>query len=101
VKNKCAPPFTLAEFDLLYNEGISYTGDLLDLGTAHGIIQKSGAWLSFDGERIGQGRESARKWLKDNPDMAAKIDAKIRERVLPQMMEASAAPEEEPAAAGV
>ena len=73
VKNKCAPPFRQAEFDILYNEGISVEGDLLDLSSEGGIVEKTGAWYSYEGERIGQGRENARKFLKDNPDVAARI----------------------------
>ena len=73
VKNKCAPPFRQAEFDILYNEGISREGDLLDLASEIGIVEKTGAWYSYAGERIGQGRENARKFLKDNPDVTARI----------------------------
>ncbi len=68
VKNKVAPPFRQAEFDILYNEGISFEGDLLDLGVDEGIVEKSGSWYSYNDERIGQGRENARQFLKDNPD---------------------------------
>jgi recombination protein RecA len=73
VKNKCAPPFRQAEFDILYNEGISREGDVLDLASETGIVEKTGAWYSYAGERIGQGRENARKFLKDNPETAARI----------------------------
>jgi recombination protein RecA len=73
VKNKCAPPFRQAEFDILYNEGISREGDILDLASEIGIIEKTGAWYSYQGERIGQGRENARKFLKDTPETAARI----------------------------
>ena len=68
VKNKVAPAFRQAEFDILYNEGISVEGDLLDLGVDEGIVEKSGSWYSYDGERIGQGRENARRFLKENPE---------------------------------
>jgi recombination protein RecA len=68
VKNKVAPPFRQAEFDILYNEGVSFEGDLLDLGVDAGIVEKSGSWYSYEGERIGQGRENARRFLKENPD---------------------------------
>ncbi|MCA9512099.1 MAG: DNA recombination/repair protein RecA, partial [Myxococcales bacterium] len=68
VKNKVAPPFRQAEFDILYNEGISMEGDLLDLAVEEGIVEKSGAWYSYANERIGQGRENARRFIKDNPD---------------------------------
>ena len=79
VKNKVAPPFRVAEFDLLYAEGISREGDILDLGVARGLIQKSGAWYQYDGTKIGQGRESARQYLKANPVLANELEAKIRE----------------------
>ena len=78
VKNKVAPPFREAEFDILYGEGISKEGDLLDLGVDHKVVEKSGAWYAFDGERMGQGRENARQFLKDNPDIRAEIDARLR-----------------------
>jgi recombination protein RecA len=68
VKNKCAPPFRQAEFDILYNEGVSYEGDLLDIGVEAGLVEKSGSWFSYSGERIGQGREAARRFLKENRD---------------------------------
>jgi recombination protein RecA len=73
VKNKVAPPFRQAEFDILYNEGISFEGDLLDLGVDAGIVEKSGSWYSYDGERIGQGREGARRFLRENPDVRERI----------------------------
>ncbi len=73
VKNKCAPPFRQAEFDILYNEGISTEGDLLDLGVDAGLVEKSGSWFSYEGERIGQGREQARRFLKENPEVLARI----------------------------
>jgi protein RecA len=78
VKNKLAPPFREAEFDIIYGEGISREGDLLDLGAVHNIIEKSGSWFSYKGERIGQGRENARQFLKDNPDIRDRIDAELR-----------------------
>ncbi|MDH3685192.1 MAG: recombinase RecA [Myxococcales bacterium] len=73
VKNKVAPPFRQAEFDILYNEGISMEGDLLDLGVDIGSVEKSGSWYSYDGERIGQGRENARRFLKDHPDVCERL----------------------------
>lgn len=79
VKNKMAPPFRQVEFDIMYGEGISRTGEILDLGVNAGIVEKSGAWFAFDGERIGQGRENARKFLKENPELMAKIERKIFE----------------------
>jgi recombination protein RecA len=78
VKNKVAPPFREAEFDILYGEGISREGDLIDLGVAHRLIEKSGAWYSYGGERIGQGRENAKQFLKSNPDIREKLDADLR-----------------------
>ncbi|MCR9128000.1 MAG: recombinase RecA [Alphaproteobacteria bacterium] len=78
VKNKVAPPFREVEFDILYGEGISKTGELLDLGVKGGIIEKSGSWYSHDSQRIGQGRENARKFLADNPDIADVIEAQVR-----------------------
>src|SRR6202041_2230306 len=78
VKNKMAPPFREAEFDIIYGEGISKEGDLLDLGTAQNIIEKSGSWYGYKGERIGQGRENARQFLKDNADIRQTIDTELR-----------------------
>src|SRR6266705_2524568 len=78
VKNKVAPPFREAEFDILYGEGISREGDLLDLGVDHKVVEKSGAWYAIDGERMGQGRENARQFLKDNHDVRAEIDNRLR-----------------------
>ncbi len=78
VKNKLAPPFREAEFDILYGVGISKEGDLIDLGVQHNIIEKSGSWYSYGGDRIGQGRENARQFLKDNTDMFARIDQQVR-----------------------
>lgn len=79
VKNKLAPPFRVVEFDIMYGEGISKMGEILDLGVNANIIEKSGAWFSYNGERIGQGRENVRKYLKDNPKIAAEIEKKIRD----------------------
>ncbi|MBD3867724.1 MAG: recombinase RecA [Acidobacteria bacterium] len=78
VKNKVAPPFRIAEFDIIYGEGISKEGDLIDLGIAHKMVDKSGSWFSYGEIRLGQGRENARKFLKDNPDLADEIDIKVR-----------------------
>ncbi|MFZ5710581.1 MAG: recombinase RecA [Pseudomonadota bacterium] len=78
VKNKVAPPFKQVEFDIMYGEGISKTGELIDLGIKAGVVEKSGAWFSFNDERIGQGRENAKQFLKDNPDVASAIEEKIR-----------------------
>src|SRR5436309_6144137 len=79
VKNKMAPPFREAEFDILYNQGISYEGDLLDLAVEKRLIEKSGAWFSYKGERLGQGRENARQFIREHPDVAQVLDAKLRE----------------------
>ena len=79
VKNKVAPPFKQIEFDIMYGEGISKTGELVDLGVKAGIVEKSGAWFSFESERIGQGRENAKAYLKEHPEMAAKIERAIRQ----------------------
>src|SRR4051794_18853945 len=78
VKNKMAPPFREAEFDIIYGEGISKEGDLVDLGVAQNLVEKSGAWYSFNGERIGQGRENAKQLMKDNPDARKKLDMDLR-----------------------
>src|SRR4029434_74661 len=78
VKNKVAPPFREAEFDIMYGQGISREGDLLDLGVDKNIIDKSGAWFSFQGERLGQGRDNARQFLKDNPDYRGRIELAFR-----------------------
>jgi recombination protein RecA len=78
VKNKVAPPFKQAEFDIVYGEGISRTGDLLDLGVTQGLVDKSGSWYSYQDERIGQGRENAKKFLKEHPQMMEEIDRKLR-----------------------
>ncbi len=78
VKNKVAAPFREAEFDIIYGEGISKEGDLIDLGVAQNLVEKSGSWYSYKGERIGQGRENARQFLKDNPDVRQQVDAELR-----------------------
>jgi recombination protein RecA len=81
VKNKVAPPFKTAEFDILYNEGISREGEIIELGVIHRIVEKSGAWYAYNGEKIGQGKDNSREYLKDNPQIAHEIEAKIREAV--------------------
>ncbi|MGH8670514.1 MAG: recombinase RecA, partial [Burkholderiales bacterium] len=78
VKNKVAPPFKQAEFDILYGSGISREGEIVDLGVAAKVIEKSGAWYSYNGDRVGQGRENARDYLKERPELAAEIEGKIR-----------------------
>jgi recombination protein RecA len=77
VKNKLAPPFREVEFDILYGEGISHEGDMVDLASECGVIEKSGAWFGFEGERIGQGRENAKQFLREHPEISKKIEAKL------------------------
>ncbi len=81
VKNKIAPPFRVAEFDIMYNEGISKTGDVLDLAVQHGIVGKAGAWFDYSDAKIGQGREASKTYLKENPKVLAEIEAKVRAKV--------------------
>jgi recombination protein RecA len=84
VKNKLAPPFKQAEFEILYGEGISREGEIIELGVKHNLVDKSGAWYSYNGDRIGQGKENVRQFLKDNPEMADEIDRKIRAELMPE-----------------
>ena len=93
VKNKVAPPFKQAEFEILYGEGISHEAELISLGVQHGFVEKSGAWYSYNGDRIGQGKDNVRTFLKDNPDIADDIEGKIREAVLGKLQHA--APEQQ------
>jgi recombination protein RecA len=79
VKNKLAPPFRQVEFDIIYGEGISKVGELIDLGVKAGVVEKSGAWFSYDSQRVGQGRENAKQFLRDHPDVGDKIEIKVRE----------------------
>jgi recombination protein RecA len=92
VKNKLAPPFKEAEFDILYGTGISREGELVDLGSEAGVLEKSGAWYSFDGERIGQGRDSAKEFLKQHPDTAKEVADKVLEKMGLKRAAAEAAP---------
>ena len=94
-KNKVAAPFKIAEFDIMYGEGISFTGELLDLGVEHRLVQKSGSWYSYGETRIGQGREAARQFLTDNPDVSGEIEIKLRE-TLGLLPGTGDAPAEEP-----
>jgi recombination protein RecA len=97
VKNKVAPPFKQIEFDIMYGEGISKTGELVDLGVKAGIVEKSGSWFSFDSERIGQGRENAKAYLKENPQTAERIERAIRQNaglIAGQILEGTPEPEE-------
>ena len=79
VKNKVAPPFKQVEFDIMYGEGVSKIGELIDLGVKAGVVEKSGAWFSYDSTRLGQGRENSKNFLRQNPEMAAKIEGAIRQ----------------------
>jgi len=86
VKNKLAPPFRIAEFDIMYGQGISKTGELIDLGVEHNIVDKSGSWYAYSGTKIAQGRDSARLFLLDNPEVAAEIEERIKQEVMPSDM---------------
>jgi recombination protein RecA len=99
VKNKLAPPFREAEFDIIYGEGISKEGDLVDLGVQHNLIEKSGAWYSYKGERIGQGRENAKQFLRENADVFKKVDTELRKQLGLIRVEPQVAPPPPPAAA--
>ncbi len=90
VKNKIAPPFRQAEFDILYGQGISREGEIIDLGVREGFVEKSGAWYSYDGNRIGQGKDNVRQFLRDNPAIAQDIEAKVRAQLLPKAKEQGA-----------
>ena len=96
VKNKCAAPFREAEFDIIYGEGVSKEGDLIDLGVANNLVEKSGSWFSYKGERIGQDRENAKQFLKDNADIRSKIDVELRKLLGLVRPEPAAAPEPAP-----
>ena len=99
VKNKVAPPFRQTEFDIIYNEGISKEGELVDIGSEMGVVDKTGAWYSFNKERIGQGKDNARQFLKDNPDIAAEIEKRIREKAVVSAQATGAEDEAEEATA--
>ncbi len=81
VKNKVAPPFKQAEFDILYGQGISKEGSLIDMGVEHGFIRKSGSWYTYEGDQLGQGKENARKFLLENTDIRDEIEKKIKEKL--------------------
>ena len=98
VKNKVSPPFKQAEFEILYGYGISREGEIIDLGVQHGIVDKAGSWYSYGDDRIGQGKENVREFLKQNPETAAEIEQKIRAELLPATVEKKAADDEEKAA---
>ena len=95
VKNKLAPPFKQVEFDIMYGEGVSKNGEIIDLGVKAGVVEKSGSWFSYDSQRIGQGRENAKTFLKANPDIAAKIESAIRQNAGLIAEKILAGPEEE------
>ncbi len=95
VKNKVSPPFKLAEFEILYGEGISREGEVIELGVQHGLIDKAGSWYSYGSDRIGQGKENVREFLKTNPDVAAEVEQKIREKLLPNTVKAAESGDEE------
>jgi recombination protein RecA len=95
VKNKVSPPFKLAEFEILYGEGISREGEIIELGVQHGLIDKAGSWYSYGNDRIGQGKENVREFLKANPDVGAEIEQKIREKLLPKSVNTAAPDAEE------
>jgi recombination protein RecA len=90
VKNKVSPPFKMAEFEILYGEGISREGEIIELGVQHGLIDKAGSWYSYGSDRIGQGKENVREFLRANPDVAAEVEQKIREKLLPKTVKAPA-----------
>ncbi|MDH3788603.1 MAG: recombinase RecA [Xanthomonadales bacterium] len=94
VKNKMAPPFKQAEFEILYGEGISWEGELIELGVKHGFVDKAGAWYSYQGDRIGQGKENVRQFLKDNPDIAESISNQLREELMPSKKKPAASEEQ-------
>jgi recombination protein RecA len=81
VKNKCSPPFKIAEFDIVYGQGISREGSLIDVGVEQGIVRKSGAWYTYEGDQLGQGKENVRAFLRDNPDLADEIEKKLKEKL--------------------
>jgi recombination protein RecA len=97
VKNKVSPPFKMAEFEILYGQGISREGEIIDLGVQHGLIDKAGSWYSYGEDRIGQGKENVREYLKSNPEISAEIEARIRTLLLPTKAEKAAAAAEEAA----
>ncbi|MDX2412014.1 MAG: DNA recombination/repair protein RecA, partial [Woeseiaceae bacterium] len=90
VKNKVAPPFKMAEFEILYGFGISREGEIIDLGVQHGLIDKAGSWYSYGEDRIGQGKENVREFLRTHPETAVEIEQKIRAKLLPKTVDAPA-----------
>ncbi len=94
MKNKVAPPFKQAEFDILYGDGISREGSLIDMGVEQGFVRKAGAWFTYDGDQLGQGKENARAFLRDNPDLADELEKRIKEKlgIGPQVDSSAEAP---------
>ena len=99
VKNKVSPPFKMAEFEILYGEGISREGEIIELGVQHGLVDKAGSWYSYGSDRIGQGKENVREFLRSNPETAAEIEHKIRAKLLPDTVESAPAADDEEAVA--
>ena len=99
VKNKVAPPFRQAEFEILYNQGICHIGEIVDLGVTHGLIDKAGAWYSYQGERIGQGKDNVKQFLKDRAEICQKLDAEIRNSLLNKPLQSDLSDASEPEAA--
>ena len=99
VKNKVAPPFRSAEFDILFNEGISREGSLIDAAIEYGILDKSGTWMSYGDQRLGQGRENVRNYLRENPSLSSEIEARVREKAGGAAAPLRTAPAKEPAGA--
>ena len=97
VKNKVAPPFKQADFEILYGEGVSFYGELVDLGVAFGFVQKSGSWYSYGDEKIGQGKENAKQFLRDNPEKAAELEKAIRDKAFGSRVKPAPAHEEDDA----
>ncbi|MNV93265.1 recombinase A [compost metagenome] len=95
VKNKVAPPFRQAEFQILYGKGIYRNGEIIDLGVLHGFLEKSGAWYSYQGSKIGQGKANSAKFLQDNPDIAATLEKQIRDKLLTPAGDTKASPVKE------
>ena len=94
VKNKVAPPFKQAEFQIMYGKGIYHMGEVIDLGVKLGLVDKSGAWYAYQGDKIGQGKANAARFLSENPEIAAEIEANIREQLLPKPVAKKAEAEE-------
>jgi len=101
VKNKVSPPFKQAEFQILYGKGINRLGEVIDMGVTAGLVEKSGAWYAYNGDKIGQGKANACTYLADNPEIAMELEAKVREKMLPKVVADAPAEDHEPAEADV